>query len=1040
MRLALVLLALILGFSGCGPEKGKVDSASSPPATSALATAPTTVPLNLHPLSSHPGLASSTAGSQAAPQANRTTRVSGYSFELEADEFLHLEIVQSGTDLVAEVWEAGGALLLRVDTPTGEHSTETLFLAPPRRTALVLRVDPLAPTRSPAPFEIRVRARRPATMQDRQKASALGKITAADLMWKNDPGAAESLYLEAIHLLDQAEEPLIAAISAVYLSHFYLEKTDTWPLAEQILRRAVSFSERAGDRPHLATALHELGLVLLKQSDFQNGREALERSLTLWRELSVPHEVGILLNDLALLNQSAGQVHLALEAYSESLELWQSLSERRFEAITRTNLGTLYSSFGSERQANLHYRQALNLLGTSPSPNRALALTRLADNLLYLDGPEAALPLMREALDIQRALGDQAGEAFVLNSIGRVQKRAQQPRMALEALRRSLALYREKELWKEASSASQNLASALEDLGHFKRAEEEFHQSLRWALQHHNIDNIISGLHGLARVERALGREQEALAHLAEAISLIERQRQGPAHFDHRSSLLEPRLGLYELMIELLVAGSEKGSNPEYLERAFEVTEMSRARGFLDALRRAPRIPEGGSEILREIDRLRVEINDLHLRRFEARANTKESITPYDEALAVALGRYQRLEAHLFELRSDNARIPSLKEVRQYLLAPGTLLLSYHLGKERSFVWSVSRDEVHLHVLPPRQKLDARVGDLVRRLRRPANPVEADALKLALVDTGRALLGPVAAEVATAERLLILPGGSLKSLPFGALPDPDFPDRLLAASKEVVYLPSISVLVELRRQQGLQQLGKGLAILADPVVNAEDPRWNGSPPGGPRSPYTRLEHAGSELERIQAAAKGMPFLAAAGFAANRDLWLSGRLASYRYLHFATHGFWDESWPELSQLLLSTYARDGSPRDGFLRAYEIRRLRLSAELVTLSACDSGASREIGSEGMFGLSRGFFDAGARNVLMSLWPVHDAATAELMASFYHHLWVEKQSPARALQLAQKQMADGTSWPDPFYWAGFVLYGDFGREAGSATLPTKF
>lgn len=1030
MRIPLVLLALI--FIGCSQEPAKVDSADSP-----ATAAPEPKRLELTLGSSLQGQVTSSASSPTG----RTRPGAGYTFELEAGEFLHLDVVQTGTDLVAEVWETGGARLLRVDTPTGERSTETLFLAPPKRTSLVLRVEPLAPTKSPTRFEIRVRARRPATAQDRQKASALAKISTAEMQWRNDHRLDADLFLEGIGLLAAAEENTLAAISALVLAQLYFENPETRNLASGILAQAVSFSEKSGNRRLQAWMLHEQGRILTQLRDFSSGRVALERSLALWRELSERREIGTLLNDLALLFEFDGQVHLALEVYSEALEIWQSLSERSFEAITRTNLGVLYSRFGSAREANLQYRQALKLLDdTAPSPARALTLTRLADNLLFLDGPEVALPLMEEALHIQRTMGNPVGEAFVLNSIGRAQKLAQRPRLAIEALRRSLSIYREKELWLEASSASQNLAYALEELGHWERAKEEYHQSLLWAREQQHNDNSISALYGLARVERALGNEQVAIERLGEAIVLIEHQRQGPAHFELRSSLLESRLGVYELMIELLVARSEKESNPDYLKRAFEVAEMSRARGFLDALRRAPKNSEQGSGTRREIDRLTAEINDLHLRRLEALADTEKSETPYDEALKVALGRYQRLEARLFELRQEKTEIPNLDEVQRHLLAPGTLLLSYHLGKERSFLWTVSSNAAQLYVLPPRKTIDSLVQDLTQRLRRPTDPLQANSLRLALEESGRLLLGAAARELAAAERVLILPAGSLKNLPFGALEDPNQAGKNLIASKEVLYLPSLAVLVELRRQQARAQRGQGLAILADPVVGTDDARWDGAPPSTVRSSYTRLQNTNAELEQIAQAARGMPMLAASGFEANRDLWFSGRLASYRYLHIATHGFWDESWPELSRLLLSTYSRKGRAQDGFLRAYEIRRQRLSAELVTLSACDSGASRGWVSEDMFGLSRGFFDAGAQNVLMSLWPVHDAATAELMGRFYRHLWIAKHSPAHALQLAQREMASGTTWPDPFYWAGFVLYGDFEGVPGSAKFPMKF
>jgi len=164
------------------------------------------------------------------------------------------------------------------------------------------------------------------------------------------------------------------------------------------------------------------------------------------------------------------------------------------------------------------------------------------------------------------------------------------------------------------------------------------------------------------------------------------------------------------------------------------------------------------------------------------------------------------------------------------------------------------------------------------------------------------------------------------------------------------------------------------------------------------------------------------------FEASRDLATSADLAQYRVVHFATHGILDTERPELSGLVLSLVDRDGRPRDGYLRLNELYALKLPAELVVLSACRTALGREMRGEGLVGLTRGFMYAGASRVLASLWMVDDRATAELMSHFYRGLLGPAHLPApAALRAAQEAVRSQRRWEHPYYWAGFVLHGDW-------------
>jgi CHAT domain-containing protein len=164
-----------------------------------------------------------------------------------------------------------------------------------------------------------------------------------------------------------------------------------------------------------------------------------------------------------------------------------------------------------------------------------------------------------------------------------------------------------------------------------------------------------------------------------------------------------------------------------------------------------------------------------------------------------------------------------------------------------------------------------------------------------------------------------------------------------------------------------------------------------------------------------------------GFDANRDAVFDTDLSQYRYVHFATHGLIDSRYPMLSALALSRYGRDGKPRDALLRLANIYDLRLNADLLVLSACETALGREIRGEGLVGLAQGFLYAGARSLVVSLWRVPDRATSELMSRFYRYLFEEELSPADALRRAKLSVASERRWRDPYFWAAMMLVGDW-------------
>ena len=330
------------------------------------------------------------------------------------------------------------------------------------------------------------------------------------------------------------------------------------------------------------------------------------------------------------------------------------------------------------------------------------------------------------------------------------------------------------------------------------------------------------------------------------------------------------------------------------------------------------------------------------------------------------------------------------------------------------------------------------------------------------------LLGPILDRVAgkrltEGKRLAIAADGALWYVPFAALLIPEREVSLIV-EHEIVQVPSAAVLRELRRSRtGRSRPAGAVALLADPVFettdlrvqaiqaarpsSAQEPRatatiaqagpppardvWSdvfrGSGLSAREGTFERLPWTRQEADAIVEAAAERKVLRALDFRASRELATGTELSNYQVVHFATHGILDTQHPQLSGLVLSQIDEQGAPRDGFLRLHDVYQMHLSADLVVLSGCETALGKNLRGEGIVGLTHGFIHAGASQVLATLWPVRDRATAEMMRRFYRGLFRDGLSPSAALRQAQIEMSNERPWRSRFYWAAFVLQGDW-------------
>jgi CHAT domain-containing protein len=693
--------------------------------------------------------------------------------------------------------------------------------------------------------------------------------------------------------------------------------------------------------------------------------------------------------------------------------------------------------------------------------------------------PPAALPHARGSEDLQAAL-ERYRRPFataVLFPLGSLFALTGEPQRSLDGQLRAagelyasaLALYRSRSDLLCEGMAQCRLGEVRRKLGEFAAAREAFGAALAAAPQADPSVSACAGA-GLARVARDAGELSQARAHADAALARAESIRARAVSHHARAATLASQQALYEVLTDVLMRLHAKDPSAGHAARAFEVSERARTRSLLELL------AEGQVDVRRGVDPELLDEERSLRRTLNAKAQA--------EALSLAAGRTQRAErlgheadGMLARLAETEARIRiaspqyaaltqprplTLAEIRDQVLDAETQLLQYTLGASGGQLWVVSAVRLDAFPLAPRAQIERAVRELRARVAGPPRAGGGDkpaGREAALRELSRLLLAPAAGVLDAARRLLIVAPGALQYVPFACLPLPEqagrprtagrtaravpAPPTTLVSRFELVSAPSASVIATLRRASAeAQRPSKTAAVFADPVFETTDPRLAKTrhAPGG-RAPERavgrtreasggrlgRLPFSRREAESIVRLAPAGQAWKATGFDANLEAVARPELAEYRVVHFATHGVLDVRRPELSGVVLSLFDRAGRERDGFLRLHDVYNLKLSADLVVLSGCQTALGKELEGEGLMGLTHGFLYAGARSVLASLWPVDDESTAELMKRFYRAMLKDGRRPADALRTAQLELSGERRWSAPFHWAGFVLQGEW-------------
>lgn len=1031
-----------------------------------------------------------------------------YQVSLAAGQQVRFQIVKQGVDITLAVKSPAAEDLFSANLEAREQGVESLLLMAQTaglHTLIVKWAYPQAPL---GRYQLTADEWREATIEDQQRFAAQQTFVEGVTLFEKQTAEAQG---EALRKLSASLASWQAIGDpqwqgrVEYWLGWILHGLNQQAKALEHLNRALALRRAAGDATGEAEALRTIGMAYMAQGKPQPALDHFKQALTIQQGLAERGQLAFTYSQLAAIYWRTGEpvkakeyfelgfaslreigdvrnearlrtshsfVYMTQGDYQEAyqplprtLEIFREIKDLDGEAHALNTLGTVVYNLGEMEKAREHFRESLAIFRQlAYKRNQAHLLTNLG--ITYIGTPDDTLADKQEALRyfndaLALTSNDPRSEANLLRFIGQAYLEMGKVSEALLYFNRALELAKKQQDPSAEARARKSLGDVYTLTGDYQQALAHLEVSLRLRRQVKEQQGIAQTLFMLARVERARGELHKALAYLEEGLQIVELRREKIFGNELRTSYFANNQGFYELYIDVLMRLHKEQPQAGYDGLALQASERARARGLLDLF------SEAGVDIRQDVEptllhreaRLIQQLNDLEKRRAQvlSRQHTDEEADAVERPAAVVLERLRQLEAQIRAVSPQYAALTrpqpvNLKEL-QAQLDEDTVLLVYRLGTARSVLWTVTPTGLQGYELPARAEIESAAAQVRSRLTdRELNEKKYrqswPQTEVFIKHLSRLILQPAARHL-TAKRLVVVADGALHFIPFGMLIAPHN-GQLLSAAHEIIHLPSVSVLKQLRQQAPMRAVApKMLALIADPVFEKDDERLrNLQEKGKPlaislsqrddslsslkralenNKPLERLKASEYEAQQISRYVPETQYEMFLGFSASRANLAKTDLSRFRILHFATHHLVNPKRPELSGIVLSLYDRDGQPQNGFLLAHEFYPLKLNAELVVLSACQTAIGRQLRGEGLISLTRSLMYAGARRLVVSLWDAPDEATAELMSQFYAQMLRYQLHPAAALRAAQLVMSRHPRWSAPYYWAGFVLQGEW-------------
>ncbi|HKO98579.1 MAG TPA: CHAT domain-containing tetratricopeptide repeat protein [Pyrinomonadaceae bacterium] len=849
--------------------------------------------------------------------------------------------------------------------------------------------------------------------------------------------------------------PVGDAVMLTMIGYAYSQLEQNQKAIEKF-KESLPLYRSAGEQRGEAIALLHLGLMHTKLGEMETGLDFLDQALALFHSASEHQGEAMALAVIGSLYVSLGKPEELISYYNKVLEISRTTAARESEAVVLPEIAALYKLMGQN----------------------------------VVDQPEKAREGLEQLLSVSRSLRIPRGEALALLLLGLDHSFERETQKALSYYEQALPIFRDQHDRPGEGAALFGICMSHISAREYQKGFDYCAQALALhrAIGDRQAESLT--LKQIAIGERDRGDLAASLTAIESAIANVESIRTKVVNPELRLTYFAGSQDYYEFYIDLLMRLHRKQANAGYDGKALHASERASARHLLDTLNEANAdIRQGVDAALLQRERetqRRLNAKAQTQMILVSQKHSEAQAKAIAEEIQTQINELRQVETEIRQTSPHYAALMqprplTLKEIQTQVLDRDTVLLEYSLGEERSYLWVVTSSSMTSYELAKREEIETAAGRYYTLLnvrnkdvkdetsKQRADRVAQADLELPLVaeSLSRMVLAPAAGELGT-KRLMIVADGALHFVPFAALPvvsggatNTSRP-RPLLADHEIVNLPSASTLSVVRGEvAGRTPAARSVVVLADPVFMKNDERVkkietsnSGTRPRivsqaqvrgdntldrqlvkaakdtgvategmyVPRLPGTR-----QEAEQIVAMVPAAERRLALDFGASRDTATNAELSQYRYVHFSTHGLLNSVHPELSGVVFSLVNERGESQDGFLRAHEIFNLKFPAEVVVLSACQTGIGKEVRGEGLVSLTRGFMHAGAPRVVVSLWDVSDSGTTELMVRFYRGMLKEGMRPAAALRAAQVSLMNDERWASPYYWASFTLQGEW-------------
>ncbi|MBH8562824.1 CHAT domain-containing protein [Nostoc sp. CENA67] len=780
-------------------------------------------------------------------------------------------------------------------------------------------------------------------------------------------------------------------------------------------------AQTTADRKAEADRLYQQGDQQIQIGQYKAALEFFQQALVIYQQIGDRNGEALSLNYIAIVERARGDYIQALKFYNQALNIFRELGDRLNEGTALNNIGKVYEGLGQYPQALEFYQQALAIRRqVGDKSGEGFTLGDLGSINTNLGQYPQALNFFQQSLDIFRQIGDQRQEALTLNSIGTYYRTIDQYPKALEYYQQAFVIFKKLGIRRGEGTSLNNIGDFRRNQGEFSQAQELFQQALAIFKEVGDRTGEGVALSNIGRVYNHQGQYPQALKFFGEALAIFR---------EVGDKVGEARTLRY--------IGSTFYQSGKFVE-----AEKTLRDGIelLESLR--PRLSDANKISIFETQTATYQLLQKVL---IAQNKSNEALEISERGRARAF--VQLLQSRLSPSLQSDENIPIVKteEIQKNAKTQNSTLIQYSIisdGFQVAGQQKTQESELYIWVIKPTgevtfrkvdlkplwQKHNTSLKDLITTTRasmgiddksrsmfdvKIVNPQDEKVQKQSLQTLHKLLIQPIADLLPTDpnQRVVFVPQGDLFLVPFPALLDEK--DKYLIEKHTILTSPSIQVL-ELTRQQRnkVKQSSVSEALV---VGNPTMPNFAAKIDEKPQKLAT-LPGAKREAEAI---APILNTKALTGDAATETA-IKAKLPQAKIIHLATHGLFDDFQGLQSAIALAPSKQD----DGLLTAEEILDLKLNADLVVLSACNTGRGRITG-DGVIGLSRSLFIAGTPSVIVSLWSVPDSPTAELMTEFYTNLNQNKLNKAQALRQAMLKIKQ--QYPNkPLNWAAFTLIGE--------------